>query len=249
MKRKHPGDRVQRLRLNNLTKMRDFQSRCIRWAEDHLEWLEVAEPVIPAELHDRAADNWEPLLAIADTAGGDWPHRARKAAITLSSDETEETAGVMLLADIQQIFEARGSTRLKSSELVAALSEVEDRPWPEWRNGKAITAVQVACLLKPFGIKPKNIRDVSVFKGYEQSDFDDAISRYLPVSPATPLQDCKDRDSATAVPYFFRPNIVGGCCIARNQVVAFLISRRGLGVRVDSTATSAVFVATRARSG
>ena len=176
--------------------MRNFQSRCIRWAEDHLEWLEVAEPVIPVDLHDRAADNWEPLLAIADTAGGDWPHRARKAAITLSSDETEETAGVMLLADIQQIFEARGSTRLKSSELVAALSEIEDRPWPEWRNGKAISAVQVARLLKPFGIKPKNIRDVSVFKGYEQSDFDDAISRYLPVSPATPLQDCKNRDSA-----------------------------------------------------
>jgi len=39
------------------------------WAYDHRPQLEDAEPAVPAAMNDRAADNWRPLLAIADAIG------------------------------------------------------------------------------------------------------------------------------------------------------------------------------------
>ena len=41
------------------------------WLGAHLPTLEKAEPVMPLE--DRAADTWEPLIAVADLAAGEWP--------------------------------------------------------------------------------------------------------------------------------------------------------------------------------
>ena len=46
--------------------------------------LERAEPAMPVE--DRAADTWEPLVVVADYAGGSWPDRARTAVLTLTGD-------------------------------------------------------------------------------------------------------------------------------------------------------------------
>ena len=52
--------------------------------------LEAALPEIPDDLNDRAQDNWEPLLAIADLAAGDWPNTARPAAKALSKEAEGE---------------------------------------------------------------------------------------------------------------------------------------------------------------
>ncbi len=63
------------------------------------------------ELNDRARDAWEPLIAIADIAGGHWPERARKAAVTLAGvHEAEAVDGDVrqtLLSDIRDLFVAR----------------------------------------------------------------------------------------------------------------------------------------------
>src|SRR5262249_15850242 len=48
--------------------------RLSRWLRVDLATLERAEPPMPIE--DRAADTWEPLVAVADHAGGHWPARA-----------------------------------------------------------------------------------------------------------------------------------------------------------------------------
>ena len=45
--------------------------------------MAAARPDMPLGIEDRNADVWEPLLAIAEAAGGDWPQRAREAAIAL----------------------------------------------------------------------------------------------------------------------------------------------------------------------
>ncbi len=47
--------------------------RVARWAADHLDDLRAADPDMPTTLYGRAADNWRPLLTVADVAGGDWP--------------------------------------------------------------------------------------------------------------------------------------------------------------------------------
>ena len=66
---------------------------------------------------------------------------------------------------------------------------MEDRPWPEWRQGKPITPRQLARQLEAFSIRPGTIRTESgTPKGYKKEAFKDAWSRYLPFSSATPPQ-------------------------------------------------------------
>jgi len=58
--------------------------------------LSRAAIAVPRALNDRAADNWRPLLAIAEAAGGEWPALAHRAAVAISCD-TEP-------ADIRELF-------------------------------------------------------------------------------------------------------------------------------------------------
>ncbi len=193
LRRKLPGEKVERLRLDRTAAFKDFPRRCARWVADNFTELEKSDPKTPVGLHDRAADNWRPLLAIAEAAGGEWPGLARAAIQALTdSDEGDDAAGVMLLEDLRKLFAK--SDQLASVDLAEKLGGMEDRPWPEWKQGKPITTRQVARLLKPFGIHPKNLRqeDDRILKGYEKTEFEDAFSRYLPIRSATPLQPSCD---------------------------------------------------------
>ena len=89
---------------------------------------DVPDVPVPAELNDRAADSWEPLLALAAEAGGDWPGLARLAAIAPSGDEVLElSTGMRLLADIREVFGERD--HLLTSDLLQALHEMDEAPW------------------------------------------------------------------------------------------------------------------------
>jgi putative DNA primase/helicase len=48
----------------------DLRRKLKRFADDQVSALANAEPNMPSELVNRRADNWRPLLAIADAAGG-----------------------------------------------------------------------------------------------------------------------------------------------------------------------------------
>jgi hypothetical protein len=80
MYRRRRDEIVERLRLDRLDEFIPLARRCARWALDNVARLRGADPPVPAELHDRAADNWRPLLAIADLAGGDWPEKKTRPA-------------------------------------------------------------------------------------------------------------------------------------------------------------------------
>lgn len=179
--RKAPDETVELLRLDRLDHLEDFLRRAARWAIDHQEYLRTVDPVMPESLDGRAADNWRPLLGIADLAGDAWPKRARRAAETLSAKRKDATPSVLLLEDIQNVFAARQTDRITSADLVQALSELEDRPWPEWRNNRPISPRQLAELLEPFGITSNTIRISSSLtaKGYYLSSFSDAFRRYV----------------------------------------------------------------------
>ena len=76
-----------------------------RWVRAHLDQLEAAAPDMPVE--DRAADTWEPLVAIADPAGGDWPTNARAAVLALTADDVDVenvSLRVRLLIDCRTAF-------------------------------------------------------------------------------------------------------------------------------------------------
>lgn len=189
LERKRANDSTERLRYDGLGEFRHLSRRAARWVEDAKEALISSDPDIPAEItNDRARDNWRPLIAIADAAGGEWPRLAREAALTFSAVEPEtESNKVLLLRDLIAIFDERGE-RIESEKIVTALIEIEGHPWAEGRHGKPITKTGLARLLRPFGIHPKKWRDGdNTLRGYEQSDFTEIFARYIDFqTPQTP---------------------------------------------------------------
>jgi putative DNA primase/helicase len=186
LKRRRRDEDIMRLRIERLAELAPLARKARRWAVDYIDRLGTADPSIPNQLNDRAADCWRVLIAIADLAGGPWPVRAREAALTLSADNNDvETVGTRLLADLRELFDADPSGVLFSEEIVAALVAMEDRPWPEWgKSRQPITKVQVARLLDHFQINPKTVRRaMRTDKGYRRDQFDDVFERYLAPKP------------------------------------------------------------------
>src|SRR5439155_25602256 len=161
---------------------------------DVLATLAGADPQLPATLDDRAADNWRPLVAIADLAGGVWPERARRAAVLLSGGRADDLgARVRLLTDLHALFAEKGTDRLASEDMVAALVAMEDRPWPEWSKGRPLTKRGLARLLEPFGVRPTQLWvNGQKVRGYERDDFADAWLRYLPSGTVGPVEPSND---------------------------------------------------------
>jgi hypothetical protein len=183
LKRKSPRESVERFRRREVEQLAEpLDARVQAWADANLDALRRARPDIPDALNDRAADVWEPLLAIADHAGGGWPERARRAALSLSAgDEREDySLGVRLLADCRQVFDERDCDRLATAELLDSLVADDEAPWAEWRGG-TITARALARLLRPYGISSRSVRLGSgeTPKGYLREQFEEAWDRYL----------------------------------------------------------------------
>lgn len=186
LKRRAPGEPIERFRRS----VADAEANPLRasltaWAAANMDTLREARPEIPDALDDRAVEGWEPLIAIADLAGGEWPDRARKAALALSTGDAreDESSGVRLLADIRDIFANRATDRLASADLVAALNALEEAPWGDWK-GKALDPRGLARLLRPFGIKPTVLRiGTGTPHGYLLEAFSGDFARYLPPIP------------------------------------------------------------------
>jgi hypothetical protein len=184
--------------------------KTVRWARDNEARMVDADPDLPETLGDRAQDNWRPLVAIADAAGGDWSWKARDAALALSSvkDVGDMGAGGKLLADLRALFDGGyddalnsgfgtrtelepgrikgqpGFERLSSDALARALAALTDRPWATWTKGRPITTHRIAELLKAFDIFPRTIRWGGKFPhGYLRVQFDAAFGRYLDIAP------------------------------------------------------------------
>jgi hypothetical protein len=154
------------------------------------EWTTVTVVTVvtvPEALNDRASDSWEPLIAIADLAGENWPVRSRSAAIALSSEEDDQVSvGIRLLTDIREAFEA--DDHLPTAELLRRLHELDEAPWADW-YGKPLTARALARLLEPYRVSPVLSRhEGGRARGYFRTDLEDSFRRYVPVSaPVTPV--------------------------------------------------------------
>jgi hypothetical protein len=196
MVRKRRNETVKRLRRRDGAELNVLGQKSARWASDNLENLRSARPEVPSGLSDRAADAWEPLLAIADLAGGDWPMRARNAAIALSGEhvKVDDNIGTMLLADIRAVFGS--DDQVTSERMMEALAAMEGHPWAEFGpGGKPITKNQLARQLRPYKILPGTIRigpgPKDTAKGYKLSQFADVFERYLDnfsIQTVTPSQ-------------------------------------------------------------
>jgi hypothetical protein len=205
MRRRTPNEQCERFRLRKSPAvLKPIHDELYVWATGAIPLLIDASPDLPSELSDRAADVWEALLSIADLAGGDWPERARAAALALSAAVIVEDAslGVMVLRDIKSIFDAAGKDTMATAELVPALVAMEESPWGDLR-GKSIDNRRLARELRQYGIRPRDLKipdsDNKVQKGYRREDFVDAWGRYIPAD-ATNATNATDATDAALEP-------------------------------------------------
>jgi hypothetical protein len=77
MQRKTAREECERLKRLEAT---DLKRKCARFVADNADAIGRADPEMPKDLSNRAADVWEPLLVLADLAGGHWPKLAREIA-------------------------------------------------------------------------------------------------------------------------------------------------------------------------
>lgn len=187
LKRRAPGETVERFRRREAEAAAEpLHQALVAHMEHHVDQLAEARPELPDALDDRAADGWEPLMAIADLAGGDWPARARRSALVLAETDCEEDElGIRLLADLKQIFESEAVERISSADILAALVADEESPWADW-HGKPLAARSLARFLSPHGIHSTTVRlaDGAIAKGYKLEAFEDAWKRYVPENPS-----------------------------------------------------------------
>jgi hypothetical protein len=113
LKRKLPGEKVARFRGKDGSEFGILKRKIARFVVDNEQRLRDAEPDMPEALSaagDRAPDAWEPLVVIADVAGGAWPTRARNAALALAGVAAialpDGDVDAALLCDISQILDA-----------------------------------------------------------------------------------------------------------------------------------------------
>ena len=160
LRRKLPHEQVERLRHAEPELFSTLAAKLARFAEDYHEQIRTARPHLPEALNDRAQDNWEALLAIADVAGGKWPELARTAALKLAgAEDAQMSRNQELLADIQAIFSSLHTDRifLFTVDLITALCLDEAKRWASCNKNQPITAKQIADNLKGYKIQPKDV--------------------------------------------------------------------------------------------
>ncbi len=123
---------IDRFRARDVTPVgHGLRDRLTDWLEPQADYAAGLRPVLPDELDDRAQDVWEPLFAIAELAEGDWPDRARRAALALSTgkEREDDSLTALLIRDVAQAFDVAGVERLKTSDLLGHLYAIEESPW------------------------------------------------------------------------------------------------------------------------
>jgi uncharacterized protein DUF3631 len=189
MRRRGPQEKVESFRHREQRPAGiALQDQLAEWAWPLLDKMKNARPEMPAGIEDRAADCWEPLLAVADAAGGHWPDIARKAAVELvaSARDANPSLGILLLEHCRIAFGE--ADRLATDQLLLRLHDLPESPWRNMK-GKPLDDRGLAIRLRRYEIKPKVIRfGQTTARGYLREDFEDVWPRYL---PAPSLQDAQ----------------------------------------------------------
>src|SRR5262249_54736651 len=158
-----------------------LRRKFLRWATDNMVALKTARPRMPEGFFSRLEENYHLLFAIADLAGGDWPKKARAAAVKLSRERDAPSLGKRLLAIFFTLFVRHGPQI--TSKQAEALVPAEDDEFADYRNsGRPITRFQIAALLKPYEVYPGLIHPrggKTADRGYDVAWFATAVKHYL----------------------------------------------------------------------
>lgn len=162
-----------------------------RWARDGVERIRQHHPNTEG-FTNRAADNWEPLLTIAEIAGKTWPDQVRLAARAEEKSD-EESVAIQLLRDIRNIFYTRKVKHLPAELLLLDLLRQVESPWHDITGAKnlELNRYYLNRTLASLGVKPRVIHVEKQLqqlllnvgrgtqRGFDIDQFKDAIARYL----------------------------------------------------------------------
>ncbi|WP_354172304.1 MULTISPECIES: DUF3631 domain-containing protein [unclassified Bradyrhizobium] len=220
MRRRAPNEHVEAFRHRTHAPVgRNLFLRLEDWAAASAGHAEAARPEMPSGIEDRTADLWEPLLAVADLAGGEWPELARKAAVALVAAATTDTPpslNIRLLSDLRTIFAAADAAiqmtvpkGLPTKAILEALHALEAAPWSHLKE--PFNDHSLASRLHGYGIKSDKLRPhgANQCKGYLLADLEDAWRRYLP-----PPVSLSPREGVTTVTSVTSEAVQGGACDA-----------------------------------
>lgn len=190
LRRKLGNETVDRLRHAEPDLFLTLIRKLARFADDYREQVRRARPTLPEALNDRAQDNWEPLLAIAECAGSEWLNRANQVALKLSASDKSASISNELLADIQEVFESKRASKISTADLIKTLTDDDEKSWATYNRGRPLSPKQLANKLRDYGIQSKLVRNgYDVYRGFELAQFEESFSRYLtPVLSVTTLQ-------------------------------------------------------------
>lgn len=183
----------------------ELARKCARWALDNAAALDGdAEPVMPAGLHDRAADNWRTLFIIAGAMGPGaikplWDACEALAGSAQDEDGDEDANRLpqMVLSDMRDIMGTKG--RIATEGLLTGLALLDGRPWANFDHGRPLSSRGLVKLLSGFGIRPKTVKlaDGTTAKGYQRADCTDAWARYLPAAAVADIDTLMAQDAAS----------------------------------------------------
>jgi hypothetical protein len=182
MRRRAPDQQVRRYR-ERITgpEGEPLHGKLAAWAASVAGKVGDPWPDMPEGVEDRPADVWEPLIMVADLAGGDWPDLARSACVALvkGARDDSQTTGTRLLADLRKVF---GDAEALSTEtILGKLRGLDESAWDE-----RLTSRSLARLLRHYEVKPRVVRlGDSTPRGYRAEDLADAWHRYLTSPSAT----------------------------------------------------------------
>ena len=212
LRRRLPSERLARKPADLFERLTPLRRRARRWADDVTEALGALDTDPPECGDDRMRDNFAPLFRLAALLGGPWPERVLAGYLSkVEREEAEEPAGVMLLRDMAAHMRSTGRDRIGTRELLEHLLTLDDRPWPEWNRGRAISTRGVAKLLRHFGVTPKTVRldDGSTPKGYLLGEVEKALAPYTP-PPKTPQRHIVENKGKNADPIRHTEGACGG---------------------------------------
>lgn len=191
MRRRAPSESVDPFRLReHADQGHQLRDRLATWAQRVGDRAGSAWPELPAGIVDRPAEIWEPLIAIADQAGGLWPERVRAACLSLcaAAQDRRVSLGIRLLMDLRTIF--GDADALHTDMILDRLCAGDqygigaDAPWGDL-HGKPLTVRGLASILRPYGASPTKVKvGGRSLQGYRRETLWDAWTRYLPSSPA-----------------------------------------------------------------
>lgn len=205
MQRRKPSQSVEPWRARQM-EPEGFQlrSQLEHGLETIRDALEVARPSMPTGLVDRPADVWEPLLAIADAAGGEWPALAREAALAhVTGPVTEPSLGVLLLRHLRELWIAKDDPKhLHGAVVIAELIALDESPWGSLR-GAPIDARKLSSLLKRYGIRSSKVRESgNSVNGYTRESLWPAWESYCPdlLLPLPEMQNIQNTRNTGPIP-------------------------------------------------